>query len=172
MDVDLAPLLPWLNLIHVLAVMAFILVHGVSGLLSLRIRGERDRARITSMVEVSSAFPDWGWVALAVVFFGGILSGIAGGWWTSGRLWIGASVAVFLAVVVLMTPIGSGYMNAVRHAVGLATSDDVRKRLEPPQPASDEELARIVGSSRPIVAAAIGLGGIAVLTWLMMMKPF
>lgn len=171
MEFDLGPFRPWLNLVHVLAVMAFVLVHGASGLLALRIRRERDRERIATMVQLSSSFLVWGWIALAVLFFSGILAGIAGGWWTSGRLWIWVSLVVFIAVTVLMTPIASSYMESVRHAVGLASIQDQRKKREAPPPASDEELALILDSSKPVWAAVVGVAGIVILTWLMMFKP-
>ena len=171
-DFSLSPLQPWLNLIHVLAVMAFILIHGFSGLLALMVRGERDRARIQVLVQLSSSVLVWSWVALAIVFFGGILAGVAGGWWTSGRLWIWASLAVFIVITILMTPIASSYMESVRHAVGLPSIQDQRKKREPPQAVSDDELAGILGSGKPIWAALIGLAGIAILTWLMMFRPF
>jgi hypothetical protein len=54
----------------------------------------------------------------------------------------------------------------------VATFDDMRKQREPPPPAPDEELARVLASPQPVIAAAIGVGGIAVLVWLMMLKPF
>ena len=169
---DLVPWLPWINLIHVLAAFGFVFVHGVSGLLSLRVRGERDRERIKTMTELSGSFIGWGWITLLVLVLAGAVSGIVAGWWTSGRLWIWASVVVLVVVAGLMTPIGSRYMNSVRHAVGVATFDDLRKKREPPPPASDEELARVLASPQPLIAAAIGVGGIAVLVWLMMLKPF
>ena len=124
------------------------------------------------MVQLSGSVLVWGWLALAVLFVAGILAGIAGGWWTSGRLWIWASLAVFLAVTVLMTPVASSYMEAVRHAVGLPSIMDQRRRREAPEPASDADLVRILESRKPVWAALIGLVGIAVLTWLMMVKPF
>jgi hypothetical protein len=171
-NLNLAPYQPWLNLIHVLAVLAFVLIHGVSGLLALKVRGERDRARIATMVQLSRSFLVWGYLALAVVFFGGILAGIAGGWWTSGRYWIWASLGVFILVTILMTPVASSYMNAVRNGVGLPSTEDERKKRPAPEPATDEELERILSSNKPVWAAVIGLSGIVVLTWLMMLKPF
>ena len=152
--------------------MAFLLTHGLSGLIALKVRGERDRARIQTMVQLSSSFLVWGWLALAVLFVAGIAAGIAGGWWTSGRLWIWASLAVFLGVTILMTPVASSYMEGVRHAVGLPSIMDQRRKRPAPEPASDEDLERILASRKPIWAALIGAVGIVVLTWLMMSKPF
>ena len=63
---DLVPWLPSINLIHVLAAFGFVFVHGVSGLLSLRVRGERDRERIKTMTELSGSFIGWGWITLSV----------------------------------------------------------------------------------------------------------
>jgi hypothetical protein len=114
----------------------------------------------------------WGWAALAILAVAGILAGIAGGWWTSGRLWIWTSVIVFIAVVGLMTPVATAYMARVRSAVGLP-GRDARGRATPAgEPVTDEELLRIVGGNGPIWAAVIGSTGIVLLTWLMMLKPF
>lgn len=169
---DLAPYLPVLRLVHVLGVLAFVLVHGASAMVAMRVRGERDPIRIRALLELSSAYQGWGWIALLIVLVSGILGGIAGGWWTSGQLWLWASVGVFIAITALMTPIPTAYLNDVRHAVGMATCDDTRKKLEPLAPVSDEELARVLDSNRPNIGAAIGLGGLAILVWLMMFKPF
>jgi hypothetical protein len=113
----------------------------------------------------------WAWPPLAIIFIGGIVAGIAGGWWTSGRLWIWASLGVFIVVTVLMTPLASSYMSSVRHAVGLPTYQDRRQKREPPAAVSDGELAVVLASDKPVWAALVGVGGIVVLTWLMMAKP-
>lgn len=168
----MGPWYPWLNLLHVLAVMAFVFVHGVSGLLALRIRRERDRARIATMAELSGSFIGLGWLALLVLSVAGLLAGIVGGWWTSGSLWIWASVVVFIVVVGLMTPVATAYMSRVRAAVGLPGRDGRGRAIPASEPVSDEELARTVDSGAPLRAAAIGGIGIVILTWLMMLKPF
>lgn len=169
---DLTPYLPVLRLTHVLAVLGFVLVHGASAMVALRVRSERDPIRIRALLELSSAYQGWGWIALLVILVSGIVGGIAGGWWTSGQLWLWASVGVFIGVTALMTPIPTAYLNDVRHAVGMPTYNDTKKKLEPPAPVSDDELARILVSNRPILGAAIGLVGLAILAWLMMFKPF
>jgi len=169
---DLTPYLTFFKLVHVVAVLGFVLVHGASAMVGLRVRSERDRARTMALLEFSSAYQAWGWIALLVILVSGVVSGIVGGWWTSGQLWLWASLGVFIGVTALMTPIPTAYLNDVRHAVGMATYDDTRKKREPPPPVSDEELARVLDSNRPIIGAAIGLGGLAILAWLMMFKPF
>lgn len=169
---DLAPIHPWVNLLHVLSAMAFIFVHGGAALVAFKLREERDPARIQALLEFVSAYLGWGWIALAAVLVSGVVAGLTLGWWTSGQLWIWASLGVFLAVAALMTPTATAYLNEVRHAVGLPTYADERKKLPPPPPAAPEELERVLRSPRPMQAAIIGLGGIAILTWLMMMKPF
>lgn len=169
---DLSPVHPWVNLLHVLSAMAFIFVHGAAALVAFRLSGERDPARIKALLEFSSAYLGWGWVALAAVLASGVVAGFTLGWWTSGQLWIWASLGIFLAVAALMTPTATAYLNDVRHAVGLSTYADERKKLQPPPPVAQEELERVLRSRRPLQSAVIGLGGIAVLTWLMLMKPF
>ena len=41
-----------------------------------------------------------------------------------------------------------------------------------PTPVSDDELERLLMAPRPLMGAAVGIGGIVVITWLMTMKPF
>jgi hypothetical protein len=63
-------------------------------------------------------------------------------------------------------------MGRVRAALGLPRRDGRGRPIEPGEPVSDEELARVVDARGPIWAAVIGVVGIVVLTWLMMLKPF
>jgi len=43
---DLTPWLTQLRLVHVLAAFAFVLIHGASAMVAIKLRGERDRTRI------------------------------------------------------------------------------------------------------------------------------
>jgi len=170
--VDLTPWLPQLRLVHVLAAFAFVLIHGASAMVAFKLRGEGDRTRIQALLELSSAYLGWLYVSLLVLLVAGILSGIAGGYWTSGRLWLWASLGLLIAIMVGMYVIAVPHFDSLRHALGAATYNDVRKKLDAPPPASDEDLARLLESSRPIQAAVIGIGGIAIIVALMMLKPF
>jgi hypothetical protein len=40
------------------------------------------------------------------------------------------------------------------------------------EPVSQPELEALLRPPRPMIGAAIGLGGLALLTWLMVLKPF
>lgn len=169
---DLTAWLPVLRLTHVLAAFGFVLVHGASAMVAFKLRGERDRTRIQALLELSNAYLNWLYVSLGVLLLAGILSGIAGGYWTDGRFWLWASVGLLLAIMVGMYLTATPHFDALRHALGMPTFGDVGKKQDPPPPASDADLALLLGSSRPIQAAAVGIGGIAIIVALMMLKPF
>lgn len=169
---DLAGLRPWLVLSHVLGVLAFVLVHGASAMVAFRLRSERDPVRVRALLELSNAYLNWAYGALAILILSGIGAGIVGGWWTSGRLWLWASLGLLIAVFVGMYWIAAPYFESLRHAVGLATYQDLRAERDPPPPVADGELATLLESRRPAVVAMIGLGGIALITGLMVLKPF
>jgi len=169
---DLTWLRPWLVLVHVLAVFVFLVAHGTAVMLSLRIRRETDRDRLVRGLELSGTSAPLLYLSLLVILVSGIVGGIVGGWWTSGRLWIWASLGLLILLVVLMYVLPLAHFDAVRHALGQSTYGDVRKQRPPPPPAGDEELAAVLASPVPLVTTVIGFGGIAALTWLMVMKPF
>jgi hypothetical protein len=169
---DLGPLRPWLVLVHVLAVLAFVLLHGASASVAFRLRSEREPARIRALLELSNAYLNWTYGALALLLLSGILAGIAGGWWTSGRLWLWVSVGLLVAIFVGMYGLAAPYFESLRHAVGLQTYSDVREKRDPPPPATATELAALLDSPRPALIAVIGLGGIGLIAGLMILKPF
>ncbi|MBI3748237.1 MAG: hypothetical protein HY262_05275 [Chloroflexi bacterium] len=169
---DLGPLFVWLKLVHVLAALALVLAHGASAAVAFKLRGERDRLRIGALIDLSSAYLNAFYLALVVVLVAGILAGISAGYWTSGQLWIWASVIVFVAVIVGMYALAMPYFRDVRHALGMATFQDVQRRIGAPPPAGDDELAALLTSGRPMAIAAIGTGGIVLLVYLMVLKPF
>jgi hypothetical protein len=54
----------------------------------------------------------------------------------------------------------------------MATLMDIRRGVAPPPALGDRELDELLSSSRPMATAAVGLIGIVVLVYLMMVKPF
>jgi hypothetical protein len=56
--------------------------------------------------------------------------------------------------------------------VGIQTYAQQRRGIDPGPPASEEEVARLLASSRPFTVAAIGGAGLLAIIWLMIFKPF
>lgn len=166
---DLTPFLPLLKFIHVLAAFAFLLAHGTSAAVSLRLRRERDRARIIAYLQLSEWTMGAAYVTLLVVFVGGIVLGIAGGWWTGGQWWLWVSLILFIALAFEMSFVRWRYLLGVRTALGIAPAP---KTGEPPPPGTDEELFVLLDSPLPMLNLAVALVVIAILVWLMMFKPF
>jgi hypothetical protein len=166
---DLAPFLPGLKLVHVLAAMGFFLAHGTSAAVSLRVRRERDRARLIAYLQLSESTMGAAYVALLVLLVGGILSGIAGGYWTSGQWWLWVSLALFLGLGVEMGFVRWRYFLGIRTALGIAPAPTSGDTLPP---MGEEELASRLASPLPVLNLALALAVVAILTWLMMFKPF
>ncbi len=160
---------PWLVFLHVLSVVIFALGHGASAAVALRLRAESDPARLGALLDLSRWSLTVASMGLVGILITGIAAGVIGSWLSAGWFW--ASLTIFLIVGLLMTPLGRGYLDEVRQAVGVATGN--RKKdaaagsvLEP------ADLALVLRSSRPVVTTVIGLVGLVVLLWLMMFKPF
>jgi hypothetical protein len=170
---DLTGLKPWLVFLHVLGVLLFLVAHGASAALAFRVRSERDPARLRALLDLSASTIPALYGSLLLMLVAGIVAGfIAPNWWTSGRLWIWASMALLVGVVVAMYAIQTPYFSDLRRAVGQRPPQDARKDLPVPAEADAETLDRLLASSRPMVGAAVGFGGIAIILWLMLFKPF
>jgi hypothetical protein len=169
--VDLTPYQPWIIFIHVAAAFAFIAAHGISMGVFFKIRRERDRAKLETLLEFSSYSIGSLYGAFAVLLIAGILAGIVGGWWTNGRLWLWTALVVLVVVVGLMYGLMTTTYGKLRQALGIATQSDTKKGIVL-EPASDEVLEALLTSSRPTIGAVLGLAGLLVIIWLMVLKPF
>lgn len=155
--------------VHILGVFIFLLAHGVSAAVLLRLRSERDLAAVRTLLDLSRRAWSAMGIGLALWFFGGILAGFSGNYWTTGRYWIWASLIVAIATVVVMTPFGSVYLNRVRAAAGV---DIKTGAVDPDATVDAAALDSAIASGRPIMVTTVGLGAIAILAWLMIFKPF
>lgn len=159
----------WVVLLHVLSVLGFMLAHGASAAVMFQIRGEREPARLLALLGLTQAVGRWMAITLLLVLVLGVVAGFMQNWWRFG--WIWASIVLLVIITVLMTLIGRQYFDRVRRALGVATPQDVKAKVTPRAVAPDE-LATVILSGRPMALAVVGLGGLAVITWLMMLKPF
>ena len=168
---DLSPYQPWFVFIHVLAAFAFIAAHGISMGVFFRIRRERDRGKLATLLEFSGWSMTTLYIAFLVLLIGGIVAGIVGGWWTNGRLWLWTSLVVLVVIVGLMYGLMTTSYGKVRQALGIPTMSDQKKGIVP-EPAGDAELDALLTSPRPTIGAVLGLAGLVVIIWLMVVKPF
>lgn len=166
---DLAPFHGLFVFAHVLGVFLFLLAHGVSAAVMLRLRGERDLVALRTLLDLSRRTFTVMLSGFLIWLFGGLLAGFSGNFWTTGRYWIWASLAVGVLVVGIMTPLGRGYFERLRGALGI---DRKTGALDPGVIVDPAAVEAVIAAGRPMLLAAIGVGGVVALSWLMMFKPF
>ena len=155
-------------LLHVLGAFAFVMAHGVSMLIAFRLRGERDPARQSLLLELSGLSVGLMYIGLGVLLLAGILAAFMGGLW--GRGWIWASLGILVVVIAVMYAVATPFYGRMRAAAGVPGTEQLATRFKPtPTPA---DLNALATSSRPFVLAAVGSIGLAVIVWLMLSKPF
>jgi hypothetical protein len=158
---------PWVVLVHVLAAFLFILAHGASAIVSYRVRTERDPNRIAALLDLSASTLGLMYGTLTLLVLAGIAAGIMGDWFSKG--WIWAAIGVLLVITVLMYVVATRYYVSVRRALGQVRPGS---RDPAPEPLPTDQLLALLDSRRPDAIAAIGVIGLAVLLWLMVVKPF
>jgi hypothetical protein len=153
---------PWLVFLHIVGVFGFLLAHGASVAVLFRLRKERDRQRIRTLLELSGASMLGFYASIVLLLAAGVIAGFVGNWWR--MLWIWISLGLFLAIMGAMYPLASRYFRRISTAVSMRPSGAPM--------ASDEEIDELLRSSRPAVIAVVGYAGILVILWLMRFKPF
>jgi hypothetical protein len=157
----------WLLYAHIGSVLAFVLSHGASAAMALRIKAEPSADGVKALVLLSSLSSRVMYPLLVLVVLTGIWLGVSGQFW--GRAWIWAAVAGLVVTVALMTLMGRQY-HALRVASGQRRGSD--RRRESAAPAAPEEVRRLALSTSPWPITLLGLVALALLLWLMIFKPF
>jgi hypothetical protein len=162
----------WVVFVHVLGVFGFLLAHGAAAVVAFRLRGEREVERVRALLEVSRGTRAAASVSLLVTLTAGIAAAFMGNWW--GQIWIWASLGLLVLIGVAMNFLGTRSLNRVRQMV---LPDTVQPRAkEDMQQASlvsaDQQLTDALAATHPMVLVITGGGGLALILWLMMFKPF
>ena len=160
-------LYPWVVILHVFAAFMFVLGHGASAMVAFAIRAEREPARIAALLDLSGRSIGVMYLGLLVLLLAGIAAGIMRGWFGSG--WIWAALGLLILIIVAMYAIATRYYAGLRQALGQPARGEAN---HPTTPVSQAELVALLDSRRPEALAAIGIGGIAIIVWLMIAKPF
>ena len=99
----------------------------------------------------------------------GILTGFQGHWWRYGWIWV--SLVLLIGISAAMMPLGRAIYGAIRQA--LEQTKQVTGQEASAEPSkSPEEIDALLKKANPIRLAVIGYGGLAILAWLMIFKPF
>ena len=162
----------WIVFVHVLGVFGFLLAHGAAAIVAFRLRGEREVERVRALLDLSRGARTVASVSLLVTLAAGITAAVMGNWW--GQIWIWASLGLLVLIGVAMNILGTRSLNRVRQMV---LPDTVQPRAkEDMQQASvvsaDQQLTDALAATRPMLLAITGGGGLALILWLMMFKPF
>jgi Predicted integral membrane protein (DUF2269) len=156
------PAYTWWKFLHIAGVIAFVMFHGVSMMVALQLRRERDRGRIATMTQLSGSSLRGMYVALVWLIVFGVIAGIQGEWWNDGWFWI--SVGLLVVAIAEMSAVARPYYERVKEAIEVRPSGVPRR--------SDEELDEILRSPVGLWNTVFGIGVLAVIAWLMIFKPF
>lgn len=109
------------------------------------------------------------YVSVVLLLIAGIAAAFIAGLW--GKGWIWAAIVLLVLLFAAMYARASTWFADVRRAAGQAYYVIGRgpQSAEPPDAA---KLATLTASTRPMEIAAIGYGGLVLIVWLMVMKPF
>lgn len=151
----------WWKLLHVLGVLGFVLFHGVSVLVALRLRKERDRTRIAELLQFSGSAVQGMYVSLLLLIAFGVVAGFSGKWWSFWWIWL--SLGLLVLTIVEMSAVARPYYQGLKDAIQLRPSGVPRT--------SDEELDLLLRSRLALFNALWGIAALTIIAWLMIWKP-
>jgi hypothetical protein len=160
-------LYPWLKFLHIALIFGFLLSHGVSVSIFYALRRERNFDRIRLLLQLSASSYRILLYSLLALLLLGVIAGFVGNWWGYG--WIWAGLILLMAIYASMSMLGSRILNNVRQGIGLPTALGLPPRSES---LSAEEVDALLSRIQPTLLTVIGYGGIALIAWLMVLKPF
>jgi len=159
----------WLVFLHVLGAMGFMLAHGGTTAMTLLLKRQRDFDHMRTLLDLSRhSGPTFG-VTLLLLLGSGIAAGFTGNWWGEG--WIWAALAILVGITVVMAWTSRAHYHPLRKVLGMPYLEGNKEHPALP-PANEEEIYAVQATLRPGLVAAVGFGGVVLIAWLMMFKPF
>jgi hypothetical protein len=151
----------WWKFVHVLGVFAFLLSHGVSVGVALRLRRERDPVRVLTLVQLSGSSIAAFYVSLLLLVGAGVALGFLGHWWS--YIWVWTAIGVLVVTMLLMYAIATPYFRKIRVVAGAMAQGS--------QAVTGEQFDELLTSSRLFLVVVIGVVGLGLILWLMIMQP-
>lgn len=159
----------WIVLLHVIGAFTFALAHGVSAGVALKLRDERELPRVQALLDLSQVATSGMYGSIVVLLVAGIAAAFIAELW--GKAWIWAAIALLVLMFAAMYARATPWFADLRRAAGQGYFL-MGKGAQPAERPDSAKLATLTASSRPMEIAVIGYGGLVLILWLMVMKPF
>jgi len=161
----------WLVFAHILGVFGFLLAHGTAAAVAFVLRRQREVERVRVLLDLSRGVTMVANVSLLVLFAAGITAGFMGNWWVQG--WIWTALGLFILISVTMTLLGSRPFKRLRQFVDAGNpSRSEAVSHSSLDTSAEKQLAVLLAATHPWLLTVSGGGGLALILWLMMFKPF
>jgi hypothetical protein len=157
----------WWLWAHIVFVAGFLLSHGMSAAMGLRLRQEKSSDAIRGLTRLSKQTNNFTYGFLLLIMLTGISMGFQNDWWRFAWIWV--ALGVLIIAIGAMNGLSRPYHN-VRVAAGIQAP---RSRGNGPAvAASSEQLEQVVARANPWPISIVGAVAILILIWLMVLKPF
>jgi plastocyanin/uncharacterized membrane protein len=151
----------WWVFLHIAGAFGFLMAHGVSAYVTLRLPKERDPTRVSQLLELSASSVGFMWNSIGLLLIGGIAAGFTGQFWGQG--WIWAAIVILVVVMAAMYAMGTTWAKRLRTISSAMVGGT--------EAVSRPQFEEILRSKRPYTIAAIGFVGLLAILWLMIFKP-
>jgi hypothetical protein len=101
------------------------------------------------------------YIGLLLLIVGGLWAGGSGGWFSAGAMWLWVSIGLLVVILALMYGMLTPAFKRLRQTVGDGSA-----------PVDQGALDQALAAPGPMIGAGLGLLGIVVILWLMVLKPF
>jgi hypothetical protein len=158
----------WIVYLHILSFALFMAAHGASIVVAFRLKSAPDAGTTIALLDVSRASLVTMYVCFAALLLTGIAAGVMSGYWAT--IWFWASLVVLILTVVAMMPLGVTPFSNIRKYAGVKYA--VRGKWFDPEPADPAKMKTEIAALKPGLLTVIAIGGVAIILWMMMFKPF
>ena len=155
----------WLIFLHIFGAILFFMGHGATALAMFDIKKTRDPERIRALMGLRTT-QIWSFASGGLLLIGtSVALGFMGDWWRTG--WVWASIVLFIVIMSFMGVWGRTYYDSIEMLLD-PQGDEATKAKKPETRSLDE----VISGGKTVLLTWIGVGGTAIILWLMLFKPF
>jgi hypothetical protein len=159
----------WIVLLHIVGAFLFAVSHGVGIWAIVQIQRDRNPVQIRHLLGLSSESLTGVYIGLLLLLIGGIWAGISGDWFRYGWTW--AALGLLVLIIVGMYVVAVPYFRRLRAAVGIRPMNWPKNDPDPVA-LPEADIAALAARAPVTSLTVIGFGGLLVILWLMVLKPF